>query len=288
MLADAEWQRSRTPGVEVARSIVTGTGGGRPMHIAIARPTKPDKSPMPVVLWVHGGGWRRGSYENLPDWLAGQGYLVGSVEYRLSEESKWPAQIEDCKLAVRWLRANAEQLNIDPNRIGCWGTSAGGHLVAMLGTTAGDPAFEGSGGCAGVSSAVQAVADYCGPSDFTAPEVLQKDKSRENMSFLLTKSFEEDPDLWKQASPIFHVKAGAAPFLIMHGDSDKVVSPKQSERMADALKNAKLPVEYVSVKGGGHTFWRDGSAVEPNEEQIKTALLAFFEKHLKVESSVKN
>jgi len=155
------------PSVEVLHDVVIGAGGTRTLHAEIARPKDPPATPMPAVLWIHGGGWNGGSHiSNAAQWLAAHGYFTASIEYRLSDEAKWPAQIEDCKLGVRWLRANAAQYSVNPDRIGCWGHSAGGHLVACLGTID-EPEFEGAGGYAGVSSRVQAVVDFCGPVDFS-------------------------------------------------------------------------------------------------------------------------
>ncbi|MCX7825635.1 MAG: alpha/beta hydrolase, partial [Verrucomicrobiae bacterium] len=161
--------KARVPeGVEVIADVVIGKGGDRDLHVDIARPKNPPQAPMPAVLWIHGGGWSGGSHKgNRAMMLATRGYFTASVEYRLSGEAKWPAQIEDCKHAVRWLRANAAKYNVNPDRIGCWGSSAGGHLCAFLGVSGDKPEFEGKGGYAGVSSRVQAVVDYCGPADMT-------------------------------------------------------------------------------------------------------------------------
>ena len=152
-------------------TIEYGTGGGRPltMHLLQAQP-RPSGS-APGLVWVHGGAFRHGSKESgiaklFP--FARRGYVCASIEYRLSGEATWPAQIEDCKAAVRYLRAHADELGLDPERIGAWGASAGGHLVAMLGVAPDRPELEGQGGWAEHSSRVQAVFDYYGPSDLLA------------------------------------------------------------------------------------------------------------------------
>src|SRR5579871_3431475 len=151
------------PGVELLHDVEIGRGGGRVLHAEIARPINPPPGPMPAIIAVHGGGWAGGTHEfNQAMFLATQGYFTASIEYRLSGEARWPAQIEDCKLGVRWLRANAAKYHIDPERIGCWGGSAGGHLVACLGVMD-DPRFEGRGGYPGVSSKVAAVVNFYGP-----------------------------------------------------------------------------------------------------------------------------
>jgi acetyl esterase/lipase len=138
------------------------------MHIVRPKPTSPAVKPMPVIVWIHGGAWIGGSKDSgipllLP--FAKRGYFCASISYRFSKEAKFPAQIEDCKCAIRFLRAKAKEFNIDTERIGVWGESAGGHLAAMLGTAGDVKEFEGSGGWEGFSSRVSAVCDWFGPSD---------------------------------------------------------------------------------------------------------------------------
>jgi acetyl esterase/lipase len=125
------------------------------------------ESRLPLIVWIHGGGWQAGSKEACPTvYLAAKGYAVASINYRLSQHAAYPAQIEDCKAAIRWLRANAAKYHLDPDRVGVWGGSAGGHLVALLGTTAGMKELEGKGGNLDQSSRVQCVVDFFGPTDF--------------------------------------------------------------------------------------------------------------------------
>jgi acetyl esterase/lipase len=271
----------------VIHDVEIGTGGGRTLHAEIARPKDPPATPMPAVLWIHGGGWSGGSHKsNRAATLAAKGYFTASIEYRLSGEAKWPAQIEDCKLGVRWLRANAKKYNVNPDRIGCWGSSAGGHLVACLGTMD-DARFEGSGGHAGVSSRVQAVVDYCGPSDFTEGSAgIQggtADKDSTAPLGLFGVPFREKPALWKDGSPALYVKRSNPPFLIVHGDKDKTVPVAHGQKLAAALKKAGAPVELIIVKGGGHgmTAGPGEPPAEPNREALDAAVLAFFDKVLK-------
>lgn len=275
------------PGVEVIHDVEIGTGGGRTLHAEIARPKNPPPPPLPAVLWIHGGGWSGGSHKgNAAMWLATKGYFTASIEYRLSGEAKWPAQIEDCKLGVRWLRANAAKYNVNPDRIGCWGSSAGGHLVACLGTMD-DPQFEGTGGCADVNSRVQAVVDFCGPADFTVGSAgiqgTTGDRDAQALFGLFGAPFKEKPAAWKQGSPVHYVKAGNPPFLIVHGDKDKTVPHAQSEHLAAALQQAGVPVEFITVKGGGHGMNAAPSdpPAEPDRNALQAAVLAFFDKQLK-------
>ena len=279
--------RPAPPNVEFIHDVEIGTGGGRTLHAEIARPKNPPATPMPAVLWIHGGGWSHGSQKgNGAVLLATKGYFTASIEYRLSDEAKWPAQIEDCKLGVRWLRANAAKYNINPDRIGCWGSSAGGHLVACLGTMD-DPKFEGNGGYPGVSSRVQAVCDFYGPTDFSAGSAgIQSATGEKDASALLGlfgAPFKEKPELWKNGSPILYVKPGNPPFLIAHGDKDITVPIAQSENLMTALKKAGVPVELMVVKGGGHDFKavRGEPPPEPDRKTIHDAVAAFFDKYLK-------
>lgn len=292
-IAFAAEPRKRTPktevlpGVEIIEEVEIGTGGGRTLHAKIARPKEPPATPMPAVLWIHGGGWSGGSHKsNRAAWLATNGFFTASIEYRLSGEANWPAQIEDCKLGVRWLRANAQKYHVNPDRIGCWGSSAGGHLVACLGTMD-DPRFEGSGGYAGVSSRVQAVVDFCGPADMTqgSAGVQNATEERESPALLglFGVPFKENPALWRQGSPIVHVKRGAPPFLIVHGDKDKTVPVEHSLKLAAALKKVGVPVELIIVKNGGHgmTAAPGDPPAEPSREALDAAVLSFFERILK-------
>src|SRR5580693_4221442 len=155
----------------VQHFVVFGKGGNSDLHADIAWP-KDVTGPLPAIIHIHGGGWVGGTYHGGGiERLAQEGYFAATIEYRLDNVAKWPAQIQDCKCAVRWLRANAAKYNVDPNRIGVIGESAGGHLVACLDTMDGVKDYEGDGGWTGVSSAVQAVVDYYGPTDFITPDI---------------------------------------------------------------------------------------------------------------------
>lgn len=278
--------------VTVVESVEIGHGSGRPIVAKLAFPAETSKEPMPAVLWIHGGGWSQGTHKtNMGQMLARHGYFTASIDYRLSGEAPWPAQLEDCKLAVRWLRANAAKYNVDPNRIGIWGASAGGHLVSCVGTMGDQAKFEGTGGYEGVSSKVQAVVDYCGPVDFSQGSAAalhtKAGKSPDEDSASLVKlfrgTFKEKGDVWREASPLLYVTADDPPFLIVHGDADKSVVLEQSVRMEAALKKAGVSAELVVVKGGGHGMRaaEGAPAASPDETQLRAAVLAFFDKTLK-------
>jgi acetyl esterase/lipase len=271
------------PGVAALHDVVIGKGGGRDLHAEVAYPANAP-GPFPAVIYIHGGGWIGGDYRQAPiALLAKSGYFAATIEYRLSREAKWPAQIEDCKLAVRWLRANAAKYHVNPNRIGVWGASAGGHLVACLGTMADEKKYEGDGGYPGVSSAVQAVVDFFGPTDFTnlTPQVYTPAaiKFTEEM-FGVT--HDQDPDLWKSGSPLYYVKAGDPPMLLVHGDSDGLVPLAQSTEFDAALTKAGVPHQFVIVKNADHGFRpKVGMLIQPSPREITKIVFDFLAKYLK-------
>jgi acetyl esterase/lipase len=219
--------------------------------------------PVPVVVWIHGGEFRKGSRrDGFPTWPLGEGMAVASIDYRLSGDAIFPAQIQDVKAAVRWLRAHAAEYGLDGARVAAWGASAGGHLAAMVGVSAGTTAFD-IGANLGCSSGVKAVVDFYGPSDF-----LQMDAHRgeDDMvhetpdspeSLVIGGAIQDHPDLVKQANPIAYVTSSAPPFLIVHGDADPFVPHHQSVLLADALRAAGVPVTFHTVRGGGHGRFRD-------------------------------
>ncbi len=152
--------------VKITRDVEYGKAEGRSLKLDIYQPEKPASDKLPVIVWIHGGGWRGGNKSSGSRLvgLVNTGEYVGvSVGYRLSGEATWPAQIHDCKAAIRWVRAHAKEYGIEPNRIGLWGSSAGGHLVSLLGTSSDIKKLEGDNGTPGISTRVTCVVDYCGP-----------------------------------------------------------------------------------------------------------------------------
>ena len=262
------------PGVKALRDIEYVPGGHERHKLDLYLPEK-SEGKLPLVVWIHGGGWQAGSKSGGPALpLTAKGYAVACINYRLSQHAPFPAQIEDCKTAIRWLRANAKKYNLDPEHIGVWGGSAGGHLVALLGTTGGVKELEGTGGNLDQSSRVQAVVDWFGPSDFTdiGPRL---DDSKSPVSLLLGGPVKENKEKAAKASPITYVSKDAAPFLIMHGDKDNLVPLSQSERLADALKKVGVEVTLKVLTGAGH-----GGADFQNPENRKL-IEGFFDKHLR-------
>lgn len=248
------------------------------MLLDLYLPEKRSDKPLPVVVWVHGGGWNAGSKERCPAaYLAAEGFAVASINYRLSQEARWPAQIDDCREAIRWLRKEAKARGIDAEHIGVWGGSAGGHLVALLGTLD-VPSDEA------ISSRVQAVCDWYGPSDLLTmpPNVLspgktEADLAKANGAQLLGGIVRDRPELARQASAFYQASDGDAPFLIMHGDEDPQVPLEQSTRLHAALKAAGVESTLEVLPGGGH----GGSKFQT--EEVKQTVREFFRRTLRKE-----
>ena len=266
-------------GVIVTRDIEYGKPGPSALKMHLVRPNTPLTNPLPVVVYIYGGAWRGGSrdqgIESLTR-LARAGYVGASIEYRHSQAATFPAQIQDCKCAIRFLRSRAKEFGLDPDKVGVWGLSSGGHLAALLGVSAGVEALEGDLGYAQFSSGVNAVVDWFGPTDFLQmdkfPGVLKHNDANSPESRLIGGPIQQNPEKAKLANPIAYVTSNAPPFLIMHGGSDPLVPPQQSQLLAAALKKAKAPVELVIVPGAPHGF-----VGAEHEERVR----AFFDKHLK-------
>jgi acetyl esterase/lipase len=247
---------------------------------------------VPLIVWVHGGAFLFGSKEGFPaepipvDFLL-EGYAVASINYRLSPEAIFPAQLEDCKAAIRWLRAHADEFGIDSNRIGIWGASAGGNLAALVGTTGELRDFE-VGENLGFSSRVQAVCDFFGPTDFlqmdshrlTDGQVHDAPDSPE--SKLVGGPIQENPDKARRVNPITYVTKDVPPFLIVHGTVDRLVPFNQSQLLAAALETAGASVKFHPVEGGGHGeyFGSGGGCGLYADPAVAPMVKAFFATHL--------
>jgi acetyl esterase/lipase len=221
------------------------------------------KKPMPVILWIHGGSWLLGSKEDTPAvFFMKSGFAVASVNYRFSDSAIYPAQLYDVKAAVRWLRANAAEYHLDPKKIAAFGNSAGGQLAALLGTTGDITSMEGTLGNAKQSSKVQAVVDWCGPTDLLTigeqagtDNELQLNDPKGPVAKLLGGLPSKKQELAALASPVTFVSNDDPPFLIMHGDHDRVVPIEQSSTFYDVLKATHTRAEYHVVKNGQHNFF---------------------------------
>jgi len=261
----------------VLRDLAYIPGGHERQKLDLYLPGEDVSKPFPLIIWVHGGAWRAGSKERCPARrFVEQGYAVASINYRLSQHAIFPAQIQDCKAAVRWLRVHASRYHLDPKRFGVWGSSAGGHLVAMLGTAGDVKAFD-VGENLEVSSRVQAVCDFFGPTDFAKmsdfPSTMDHDAADSPESKLVGGPVQENKEKVRRANPITYVTKDDPPFLIVHGDKDPLVPHNQSELLLDALKKANVQAKLYTVKGGGHGGFKD-----PNVNRL---VAKFFARHLK-------
>ncbi len=249
---------------------------GVPLKLDLYYPDRAD-GPLPLVVYVHGGGWTSGDKSggagarDIPP-LRERGYLVAAINYRLAPRFKFPAQIEDVKCAIRSLRAHAGEWGLDPGRIGVWGGSAGGHLVALLGTLD-EGVFEGSGGYPEYSSRVQAVVDMFGPADLTQ---LFAGASSQKLEEVFGTT-DRNSEIVRQASPVSWVSSDDPPFLILHGERDTLVPPSQSQELYDRLREAGVPATLVIVKNAGHGFAPVGGPIEPSREELSRLIADFFE-----------
>ncbi|MBL9125972.1 MAG: alpha/beta hydrolase, partial [Planctomycetaceae bacterium] len=253
-----------------------GTGAGDKLTLNLARP-QGGESPFPVVVFIHGGAWQGGNKE-LHDpqikELAQRGYAAASVGYRLAPKHPFPAQIEDCKCAVRWLRAHAAEYQLDPQRIGAVGLSAGAHLAMMLGATDGESGLEGAGGSSDQSSQVQCVVSFAGPTDLTAEfpdvsvEILDKFVGRAERDAERAKRLE-------RASPVHYVDQGDAPMLLFQGTKDPLIPTAQAFAMGEALSSANVPGRIELLVGAQHGWG------EPDLTRTMNAMYAFLDQHLR-------
>lgn len=273
------------PGFIAEYNVKYVVDGDPAQTLDILYPAEAPTKRLPLLVWIHGGGWTSGSKDQQP--YLGQlqrGYVVASLEYRFSQKAKFPAQIQDCQAAIRWLRANAARYHIDPERIGVGGASAGGHLSALVGVCGGQDKFPKIGGNEEQSDRVQAVCDIFGPTDFwTVVKQAEEDQTVKNIfqwnkgdpySKLIGAKLGEDREACEAVSPVTYVAKDNPPFLILHGDRDALVPYAQSVEFAERLEMAGVPVVLQRVPGAGH-----GGAPFANRKLAELAA-AFFDKHL--------
>lgn len=274
-------------GYSEQRDIIFGRAGDLELLLDLYLPRNPVRA-VPIILYVHGGGWSGldKGWCPYPMRLLEQDYAVASINYRLIHQAIFPAQLHDCKAAVRWLRAHAAEYGLDGEHIGAWGDSAGGHLVALLGVTAGRAELEGDSGTPGVSSQVQAVCDWYGPADLTRMHgpLSPFDENDENsiIARLIGGSVARNPDKARAASPTSYAHKDAAPFLIMHGDHDTIVPLSQSIYLYEALLAAGADVRLHVVHGGDHLdYQRRPSDIPWMAPEVTQLVDAFFYRTLK-------
>ena len=259
-------------GVEVVRDLEYAQAKGMSLKLDLYRPTTKPAAAMPLVIWVHGGGWSKGTKANCPvAWLAGRGYAVASLDFRLLPEHPWPAQIEDPVAALRWLRKEAGKYGYDAERTAAIGGSSGGHVVALWGTLPLPP-----------EDKVKAVVDWYGPTDLLTmpPNVLSEKRGRAelakaNGAVLLGGIVMDQPDKAKAVSALHQVTKDDVPFLIMHGTADTSVPIDQSERLHAALKAAGVESTLKLLPGAGH------GGKEFDSDDSRALIQGFLDRHLK-------
>lgn len=259
-------------------NVVYATVNGTALHLDVYEPSDRGSQTRPGIVLIHGGTWMsfdKSTMSGMGRFLSRSGFVAFAVDYRLFKasekggENRWPAQLDDVQRAVRWVRANAAKYGVNPDHIGAFGHSSGAQLAALLGMEVtrdnSDPAL------AKYSSKVQAVVDVSGPTDFTTDHDGDGDA-------LLTKFLGGDeathPDLWKDASPVFHVAKDNAPFLIIHGTKDEEVRISQAQELYDKLHAAGVPVSFVKIDDV-HTF-----QTQDARRQTATESLEFFYQYL--------
>lgn len=265
---------------DIELGVQYGEVNGRALLLDLAYPRSTPGMPgplrMPAIIEVHGGGWQVGTRDIGRGLLMPlQGFFYASIDYRMSDEAQFPAQIHDVKAAIRWLRAHADHYHIDPDRIGLWGGSAGGHLVTLAGLSADVPALEGNCGWPGYTTRVRAVAAVNPPVDMLVSE--------DDWPWLYTPGGPAEclfggplrghADLVRSASPLTYLTAAAPPVLLLHGTVDDIVPFSQSKMLFDALQKLDVEATLVAFEGVDHALY--GHTV-----QIWEYLMAFFKKHL--------
>ncbi|MEM7143566.1 MAG: alpha/beta hydrolase fold domain-containing protein [Verrucomicrobiota bacterium] len=270
------------PGVSVLKDIPYANNDNPRQTLDLYLPENPKSDSLPLLVFIHGGGWRAGSKDGTGRRLAlfiedGE-YAAASINYRLSDEAQWPAQIHDCKAALRFLRAHANDHGFDPDNIAVWGSSAGGHLVAMLGVSQDVEGLEGDiGEHTDQSSAVQAVINYYGPSELLTmddhPGTMTHNSPDSPESRLIGGPIQENKEKSKNASPVTHAGKNDAPTLIVHGTDDPLVPFAQSETLDQLLDKAGVESILITVDGGGH-----GKGFPPS---LTETIRDFLDRHLR-------
>lgn len=262
--------------VEFLRNVEFGKGGKLTLKMHIARPKTLPKEPMPVLVYINGSAWASDNKDmGIPRILlaAQHGYFCVSIQHRTSGQAVFPAQIEDSKCAVRFLRAKAKEYHLDTSHIGMWGGSSGGHLSALMATTADVKEFEGTGGWQDFSSRVHAACVYAPAIDLLSPDFPERHLGPNGVAFKLLGGDprKEKMDLAKKMSPLTYISKDTPPFLIVHGDNDKTVPHEQGKLLYEALKKAGVEVTFETAKGKAH------EELDPRNEYA----MKFFDKHFK-------
>lgn len=263
--------------IEEILNIEYGIGGERRLHLDLYLPKGRTKA-TPAVIFIHGGAWKGGKRSDMKFYcvkFAEKGYITATVTYRLTNEAPFPAAVHDIKCAVRWLHANATKFLLDPKRIVVSGNSAGGHLSMMIGYSD-DQSLEGNGGNNGISSRVCAVVNFYGPTDLTT-DFAKKQGVVED--FMSGKTFDESPNVYKLASPLFHLTKDDPPTLIFHGTIDSTVPIVQADKLADKLKKLGIYHVYERYDGWPHAM----DLAETVNQRCVYQMEHFFKKYVPID-----
>lgn len=260
------------------------SGGNEKLLMNLYFPFPPSARPAPVIVYLHPGGWELGDRTTGTDSvefteLRRRGYAIASIDYRLAPKDQFPAQLEDAKCAVRFLRAKHEQYGLDAAHVGVYGASAGGHLAALLGLTPGMSEFEGGGGYANESSSVAAVVDVAGPADLTAPGLVSGNPGVSEAVFGVLPG--PGNEVLQRASPVTYVTPQAPPFLIVHGDHDSVVPVTQSQALYLRLRAAGADAQFILVRNADHGLMPAGGAPTPTRDDVARMIADFFDRILR-------
>ncbi len=289
------WQQNISIKKDLEYATYQHQGKTKKLLLDLYLPIKKNSNPQPLLIYIHGGGWLEFSKDRCPGEIVAQkGYAIACINYRYSTEAIFPAQIHDAKAAVRWLRANATKYNLDPNKFGAWGASAGGHLSLLLGTSGGIGQLEGNQGNLDVSSEVQSVCNWFAPTDFTqvspaftepfSSEVAKK--YSKTPWFLYTKvtykllggAVKDNLELAALANPINYIDSKDPPVMVVHGDLDKIVPISQSEILVLALEAKGVPVTFIRKPDMAHSS--RGKDRERFSSELIDLALKFFEQTL--------
>ena len=269
--------------IRIEHNVVYGHADDMDLKMDIYFAPDTGDRPVPAIMFIHSGAWSSGdkrklTFPQLIPVLLQRGYLVASINYRTAPKYKFPAQIEDAKCAVRFLRRHAATLHIDSNRIGVEGESSGGQLAALLGLTDTSAGFDGNGGWKEVSSQVQAVVNLCGPMNLTKFETETNNYNRQTIANVFGAKNNGDAIL-KRASPVTYVSKDAPPFLILHGRCDSIVPWMQSQEFQEKMRAAGNFSKLITVEKANHGF--QGKNISPNQVEMVNLIADFFDHVLK-------
>lgn len=285
-----QWDQNKDGKLSITSNLSYANNDNPRQALDLYLPKKPTSGqPLPVIAFIHGGAWRAGDKRSglwrLRPFIASGNYAGMSIGYRLTNEAQWPSQIHDCKAAIRWIRANAQKYNLNPDKIAVWGTSAGGHLVAMLGTTGEVKELEGTIGThLNHSSRVNAVVNFFGPAEILTmgdhPSSIDHNAPGSPESLLIGGPILENQDKARSASPITHITKDAPPTLNIHGTADALVPYQQSVSFNQKLVEAGVSSNLITITDGGHGNF--GNAIK----QVNRSVANFLSKHLRSDQSI--